>query len=79
MQLLTKQPIPILLVFFTVAAVAMGISVWPLPSNYSTGDDVLWVAEDVRFTYKVLHDSVIDCTCDRWNYDGNQMLICVSG
>ena len=58
---LSTQPIPILLVFFFAAAVALSISVWPLPSNYSTGNDVLWVAEDVRFTYKVLHDSVIDC------------------
>ena len=56
MQTFSKQPI--LLVLFT-AAVALGISVWPLPSNYSTGDDVLWIAEDVRFTYRVLHDSVI--------------------
>ena len=58
MQPLSKHPIFILLVLFAAAAVATGISVWPLPSNYSTGNDVLWVAEDVRFTYKVLRDSV---------------------
>ena len=58
MQPFSKQPIAILLVLFA-AAVARGISVWPLPSNYSTGNDVFWVAEDVRFVYKVLHDSVV--------------------
>ena len=60
MQPLSKQPVSKLLaasLFF--AAAAVGISVWPLPSNYSTGNDVLWVAEDVLFTYKLLHNSVI--------------------
>ena len=60
MQTFSKQPIPMLLVWFFAAAVARGISVWPLPSSYSTGDDVLWVAEDVRFVYEGGHDSVGD-------------------
>ena len=68
MQTLSKQPISMLLaasLFF--AAAALSISVWPLPSNYSTGNDVLWVAQNVRFTYEILHNSVIQYSHDRYS------------
>ena len=42
----------------TVTA-ATGASVWPVPSHYSSGDKVLWIAEDVVFTYEIVNNLVI--------------------
>ena len=53
---LSKQPLSTLLAASLFVAAA--VSVWPLPSHYSTGDDVLWVAQEVRFSYEILHDEV---------------------
>lgn len=36
-----------------------GIAVWPLPSQYSYGNKVLWMAEDVQITYKTINDIVM--------------------
>ena len=33
---------------------AADIVVWPVPSYYSSGDKVLWIAEDVVFTYEIV-------------------------
>lgn len=54
----TAPPIYVLLAGSLFAAVASGISVWPLPSHYSSGDKVLWIAESVQFTYKTIGNAV---------------------
>ena len=40
-----------LIASFIATTAKAGISVWPLPSHYTSGDSVLWIAEDVQFTY----------------------------
>ena len=42
-----------------LTTVAIGISVWPLPSHYSSGNKVLWIVEDVEFTYVVNNTTVM--------------------
>ena len=38
---------------------ATNMSIWPVPSYYSSGDKVLWIAEDVVFTYEIVNSIVI--------------------
>lgn len=49
-----RMALPILLlhVEYHIAIAATDISVWPLPSDYSSGNKVLWIAYDVKFRYK---------------------------
>ena len=54
---LAALPILFLLAEF-LATSAIGISVWPLPSHYSSGNQTLWIAEDVEFTYMVVNSTV---------------------
>lgn len=61
MQKLFKKLIPMfdfLLAGSFFATITIGISVWPLPSHYSSGNSVLWIAEDVHFTYKTSQNMV---------------------
>ena len=51
-------PILVLLAESLFAAAAIGIPVWPLPSHYSLGNNVLWIAENLQFTYKALNNRV---------------------
>lgn len=48
-----------LLVGSPVATAATGISVWPIPSEYSSGSKVLWIADDVKFAYKTAISTVL--------------------
>lgn len=52
-------PILLPLVGSPIATAATGISVWPLPSEYSSGSQVLWIVDDVKFTYKTANSSVL--------------------
>ena len=49
----------VLLTASLIITAATGISVWPVPSHYSSGDKVLWIAEDVTFTYEIVNNLVI--------------------
>lgn len=55
----TASPILLLLAEFLFATAALGISVWPLPSQYSSGNEVLWIAENVQFTYETNNNIVM--------------------
>lgn len=52
-------PILLSLIGSPIATSATGISVWPLPSEYSSGSKVLWIADDVKFTYETANSVVI--------------------
>ena len=56
---MAAPPILLLLAGFLVAISAMGISVWPLPSHSSSGNKVLWIAEEVEFTYMTVNSTVM--------------------
>lgn len=58
MQIIFAPPILLLLPGFLFATNALSISVWPLPSNYSYGNIVLWIAEDVQFAYETFNNIV---------------------
>ena len=55
----TAEPVLILLTGMLFATAAMSISIWPLPSYYSSGDKVLWIAENVQFTYNAVNSTVL--------------------
>lgn len=61
MQKLFQKTTPLFYVLLAglCAPIAIGISVWPLPHYYSFGNNVLWITENVRFTYKTTNNIVI--------------------
>lgn len=54
----TAQGFLVLIIGSLFATVTLGISVWPLPSYYSSGNGVLWIAESVQFTYTIANNIV---------------------
>lgn len=59
MQILFAPPTLLLLAGFLFVTDALSISIWPLPSNYSFGNEVLWIAEDVQFIYETCNNIVM--------------------
>lgn len=55
---IAAPPILLLLAEFFVATSAIGISVWPLPSHYSSGNKVLWIAEEIELIYMTVNRTV---------------------
>ena len=55
---MATPPVLLLLAEFLVATSAIGLSVWPLPSQYSSGNKVLWIAEEAEFTYMTVNSTV---------------------
>lgn len=58
----TGPPIFLLLVGSLYAIATIGISVWPLPSQYSSGTQPLWIAENVQFTYETVNNTTKNIT-----------------
>ena len=52
-------PILALVASSIVATARTNISVWPLPSHYTSGSLVLWIAEDVEFSYRAASNVVL--------------------
>lgn len=52
----------LLLVGSLYATATIGISVWPLPSQYSSGTQPLWIAENVQFTYETINNTTKNIT-----------------
>ena len=57
-------PILALVASSIVATAKADISVWPLPSHYTSGSLVLWIAEDVQLSYTAASNLVIPPLCE---------------
>ncbi len=58
----TTSPILLLMAGSLIISATIGISVWPVPSHLSSGNGVLWIAEDLHFTYATTSNAVMFCS-----------------
>ena len=45
--------------FILAASANLAAALWPIPTTYTSGDDVLWIDRNVKINYRVA-DSVGD-------------------